>query len=417
MKADKRVSLLVKFAKTLSILIFLVGCTWPPTLQAVQPSPEVSPEDTKAAATQPSTTATLSEADEPTPGDATPTATQGGTSGLTETQTVTFTMDDFDPAVESSGSDWTQLGYSPQRTSYFPTEVAWPWKVKWIWNGPAKGDDGPPSADHLKLPKGVQPITGGGLLYVGHSDGFVRAISEANGEQVWISQDLGGAIINTGAYDAGAQAVYFGGQNGKFYMLDARTGEQKRVVDLRGTIDMAPLLAGGSIYVGSQSGILYALDKNPLEQRWSYDAGAPLFASPAYSTKHEGLVIILVENKTVIALAARDGNMRWKRTVNADIDPIRGTVFADTYPVVSDSNGVVVVRSFLSWEKVWQPDGGAPATVAEICDFLTQNPTYQSFFVLDLADGASRYVAPVMIGGIGNGGDLEAPPPQVVINN
>lgn len=400
-----------KFSKTLLALIVLVGCTWPTNLQANPPSPQASPTATEAVATQFSGTATIDEMDTPTPEDVTPTVPDGPT----ESPTVTSTYVDIDQPVVSGGSDWPQLGYSPQRTSYFPTEVAWPWKVKWVWNGPATGDDGAPPLDHLKLPKGVQPITGGGLLYVGHNDGFVRAISDANGEQVWISQDLGGAVINTGAYDGGTDAVYFGAQNGKFYMLDAQTGEQKRVVDLRGSIDMAPLLAGGAIYVGSQSGILYALDKNTLEQRWSYDAEAALVASPAYSANHGGLVIILAENKSVIALAARDGKIQWKRDVNADVDPVRGTVFADTFPVVSDANDIVVVRSFLSWEKIWQPDGGAPTTAAEIREFLTENPTYQSLFVLNLADGSSRFVAPVLIGGIGNGGDLEAPPPQVVI--
>ena len=399
-----------KIYKTLFALIFLVGCTWSTNPQANTPSPQAGPSATDVTE-QLVGTATIDEMVNPTPEDGTPTAP----AAVMQSPTLTLTEEVIDQPVSSGVSDWTQLGYSPQRTSYFPAEVAWPWKVKWIWNGPATGDDGAPPADHLKLPKGVQPITGGGLLYVGHSDGFVRAISETNGEQAWISQDLGGAVINTGAYDAGVQAVYFGAQNGKFYMLDARTGEQKRVVDLHGSIDMAPLLAGGAIYVGSQSGILYALDKTTLEQRWSYDAEAALIASPAYSANHGGLVIILAENKSVIALAARDGKLQWKRNVNADVDPVRGTVFADTYPVVSDGNDLVVVRSFLSWEKVWQPDGGAPTTVAEIRDFLTENPTYQSFFVLNLADGTPRYVAPVMIGGIGNGGDLEAPPPQVVI--
>lgn len=329
--------------------------------------------------------------------------------------TPTVSLVDIPPAFGDE-NDWTQLAHSPQRASYFPTEVSWPWQVKWIWNGPTSESGEEPATGHLALPKGVQPITGGGRLYVGHSDGVVRAISAENGQEAWASQSLGGAIVNAGAFDRDTHSVYFGAQNGKFHMLDAATGASNRVVDLRGSIDMAPLLAGETIYIGARSGILYALDKRTLEQRWSYEAGAALIASPAYSNSHGGLIILLAEDKSVQAVSAQTGGLRWRVTVNADPDTRRGdTVFADTFPVVSEANGVVVVRSYLDWEKVWQPDGGAPVEVADSRAFLTQNPEFQSFFVLDLDDGAARYVAPVLIGGIGNGGDLESVPPQVVV--
>jgi hypothetical protein len=105
----------------------------------------------------------------------------------------------------------------------------------------------------------------------------------------------------------------------------------------------------------------------------------------------------------------------WRVTVNGDHDPKRRTVFADTYPVVSEINDLVIVRSYLDWNKMWSPNGGAPATVSEIRTYLAQNPELQSFFVLNLADGSQKYVAPVMIGAIGNGGDFMSGPPQAVV--
>jgi outer membrane protein assembly factor BamB len=312
--------------------------------------------------------------------------------------------------------EWQQLGANPQRTGYVATELPTPWRVRWIWNGPASGGDSGPASGHLRLPKGVQPITGDGKLYVGHSDGLVRAISEITGQVVWTSANLGAGIVNTGAYDPGSKSVYFGAQNGKFYQLDSATGTQKRVVDVRGSVEMAPLLAGNTVYVGSKTGTLYALDKDTLVQRWSYEAGALLIGSPSYSSSNGGLVILLAEDKTVHAVQASDGSRRWRVTVNADADPLRSnTVFANTYPVVADGAGVVLVRSYLLWDKMWLPSGGAPSTVSEIRTYLTQNPTYQSFHVLDLGTGAPRFVAPVMVGAIGNGGDFEAAPPQAVV--
>jgi outer membrane protein assembly factor BamB len=330
------------------------------------------------------------------------------------------------PMIVSTG-DWAQLSGNPQRTGYTPANIPTPWHVKWIWNGPAGGGDSGPAPDHLALPQDVQPITGNGRLYIGHSDGVVRAISETTGHLVWSSQNLGAPILNTGAFDPDSNSVYFGAKNGKFYQLDAATGAQKRVTDLRGDITMAPLLAGDTVYVGSSvpaasgvqpiysGGTLYALNKADLVQRWSYDAGAGLVATPSYSANHGGLIILLAEDKSVHALQAGSGTRLWRAVVNADIDPKRGTVFADTYPVISDANDIVVVRSYLNWSKMWLPSTGAPAAIADIRAFLAQNPTLQSFFVLGLGDGSSKYVAPVMLGSIGNGGDFMNPPPQVTL--
>jgi outer membrane protein assembly factor BamB len=346
--------------------------------------------------------------------------------GLTQAPGVTPTPGTTPPPIISVG-DWAQLSGNPERTGYSPASIPTPWHVKWIWNGPAGGGDSGPAADHLALPQDVQPVTGNGRLYLGHSDGVVRAIAEDTGGLLWSSQNLGAAVTNTGAFDPDTSSVYFGAKNGKFYQLDAATGAQKRVVDLHGNITMAPLLAGNTVYIGSSvpaaagiqpiysAGTLYALNKTDLVQRWSYDAGAGLVGSPAYSANHGGQIVLLAEDGSVHALQAGSGARQWRTVVNADIDPKRGTVFGDTYPVISEVNDVVIVRSYLNWSKMWLPSTGAPSALADIRTYLAQNPTLQSFFVLGLGDGASKYVAPVMLGAIGNGGDFMNPPPQVTL--
>jgi outer membrane protein assembly factor BamB len=316
-------------------------------------------------------------------------------------------------AIAQATSEWSQLAHDPQRTGYVPIDVPTPWQLKWIWNGPVGSGDAGPSGDHLTLPKGMQPIVGDGRLYVGHSDGQVWAISEATGTQVW-SSAIGGEVLNTGAYDS--ESVYFGSTNGRLYRLRASDGQILEEFNAGGEIAMAPLLVGDTVYIGSTNGTFYALDRTTLTQSWSYDAGASLLASPAYSDNYGGLAIILSEDKFAHAVQVSDGSRRWRVAVNADEDPLRGnTSFADTYPVVSEANDAVIVRSYLDWDKMWRPDGGAPSTVEEIRSYLANNPTLQSFFVLNLDNGAQRFVAPVMVGAIGNGGDFESVPPQAVV--
>jgi hypothetical protein len=313
------------------------------------------------------------------------------------------------------GAEWSQLAHDPQRTGFFPAEVPQPWRLKWIWNGPAGGGDVGPAGGHLALPQNAQPIAGGGRLYIGHRDGSVRAIDQATGAVVWTAA-LGGEVVNAGAYDALTGSVYFASTNGQMTQLRAMDGQVLHQFNLGAAVRMAPLLAGDTVYIGAINGTLYGLDAATLNQRWAYAAGAALIASPAYSSHYGGLVIVLAEDKSVHAVQAATGARRWRVTVNAAQDPLRGrTSFADTYPVVSEANDSVIVRSYFDWNLTWQPAGGAPATVDEIRSFLAANPAYQSFFVLDLNSGLARYVAPVMGGAIGNGGDYQSVPPQVTL--
>jgi outer membrane protein assembly factor BamB len=319
-------------------------------------------------------------------------------------------------APAANPNEWNQLGHDPQRTSYAPMEIPGPWRIRWIWNGPAGGDGGP-AAGHLRLPEGVQPVLGGGRLYVGHDDGIVRAISTATGQQVWASPFLEAAIVNTAAYDADTNSVFVGTTSGRFWQLNASTGVVKVSNRPGGQILMAPLLVGDTVYVGSTSGVFYAFNKQTLAQRWSYNAGAALIGSAAYSASEGGQIILLAEDRSVHAIRASDGVRRWRVTVNADGDPLRdNTVFSETYPVVSDANGAVIVRSYLIWDKMWQPDHSG-TSVAGIRDYLSraENVDHQSFFVLNLSNGSPRYVAPVLLGSIGNGGDFESVPPQAVV--
>lgn len=330
-----------------------------------------------------------------------------------------------EPAPATTGA-WTQLAGGPQRTGYAPVHLTAPFQFRWIWNGPIDGGDAGPAPDHLALPKGVQPIIGDGKVYVGHNDGIVRALQLSDGQVAW-SSAVGGAVLGTAAYHSGLGRVFVGSTNGRVFSLDAVSGAIVNTFDAGGPIEMSPLLAGDTLYVGTvlnkgasegeqTRGMLYALNAADLVERWRYDPGAGLIASPAYSGHQGGLIIVLAEDKSVHAVRLNNGSRFWRREINAGRDPQREwAAFPDTYPAVSEANGVVVVRSYFTWSRTWAPDADQTDSLADIRNFLTNNPEFQSFFVLDLATGQPRYVAPVLGGGIGNGDDYYSTPPQAVI--
>ncbi|MER3457429.1 MAG: hypothetical protein C4309_01070, partial [Chloroflexota bacterium] len=61
-------------------------------------------------------------------------------------------------------TEWTQFAHDAQHTSYTDQVVPTPWRWKWAWNGP--DPNGAVSPGKFGLPRNVQPITGGGRVYI-----------------------------------------------------------------------------------------------------------------------------------------------------------------------------------------------------------------------------------------------------------
>ena len=395
------------------------------TPQATATRPAATATHPAATSTSTATQTALPPTRTPTPPTRTASPTSTGLPASTATSRPTSTSTaqatalpsptpGVSPTPSGSTTDWNQLAGNAQHTAFVSRDIPTPWKVKWIWNGPTGGGDTGPDASHLRLPQDVQPVVGDGRLYLGNSDGYLRAISQASGALLW-STNLSNPINNAAAYDQETNSVYAATTDGRFWRLNAASGSIIFSNRPGSQILMAPLLQGSSVYIGTLDGTLYAFDKVSLVQKWSYNAGAALVASTAYTPNHAGLIILQAEDKTIQAVHAADGTRAWRITINADVDPIRKYSFLDTYPVISNGNDVVIVRSYLLWDKMWSSTGGAPSTVADVRTYLAQNPSLQSFFVLNLADGSQRFVAPVMLGSIGNGGDFQTVPPQAVV--
>ncbi len=324
---------------------------------------------------------------------------------------------------------WYQLGGNPQRTGYVDAPLPLrqgrldqDWSIRWIWNGPS-GDSGA-RPDHVRLLDGVAPIIGGGRLYVGDSNGIVRAINTTNGQVLW-STAIGGSIRDTGAYDPATDTVLFASTNGKLVKLRASDGAILNQFETGAAIEQAVLLVNDTVYIGAMNGQMYALSTSNLQPRWTYNAGAAISGSSAYASKNGGLIIFPSEDSFVHAIRAVDGQRVWRVAVNSSERPARPASettparparrFPDVYPVVAEQADVVIIRSYFNWHLQWTIKEGAPVDQNEIRRFLEQNADHQSLFVLDLDDGRRRFTAPVFGGGIGNGGYFYSSPPAVVV--
>ncbi|MDW8145947.1 MAG: hypothetical protein RMJ48_06565 [Roseiflexaceae bacterium] len=104
-------------------------------------------------------------------------------------------------------NEWSQHAHDAQRTGYTPQTVPYPWRWRWAWNGPdARGGIAKVTTGG-SLPRNVQPVTGGGRVYIAAGVDGVFALSEADGRQLWQRSGIG-IITSTVAYDRDTESVF-----------------------------------------------------------------------------------------------------------------------------------------------------------------------------------------------------------------
>ncbi|MCX8103185.1 MAG: PQQ-like beta-propeller repeat protein [Candidatus Bipolaricaulota bacterium] len=132
-------------------------------------------------------------------------------------------------------------------------------------------DVSPPRTAPIRVPPALdQPR---GMLYVGADDQRVLAINATNGSLVENGRfdKAKGAIRAAPIIDFVKSAVYFGSDDGKFYIIDREDfAKESSVVVVGSPIRGSPLLdilgaEGAAIYFGADNGVFYAVDRDKNE--------------------------------------------------------------------------------------------------------------------------------------------------------
>jgi eukaryotic-like serine/threonine-protein kinase len=200
------------------------------------------------------------------------------------------------------------------------------------------------------------PVYADGVIYFGGDDGNVYAVDAADGRQLW-KRRTGGPVAATPAI--AGETLYVGSYDGKFYALDKRTGAPRwkfatggeRRFEAKGLHGMqpknqtiadpfdvflsSPVVAEGAVYFGSGDGSLYALDATSGDLKWKFQTGDVVHASPAYA---DGVVFFGSWDSYFYAVDARTGAEKWR--FHGGEDPaIHNQVGFQSSPAVV--NGVV----------------------------------------------------------------------------
>lgn len=197
-------------------------------------------------------------------------------------------------------------------------------------------DGGPRQLHRVKwrFPTGdrivASPVYANGVIYFGGDDGNIYAVDAADGRQRW-KRTTGGPVAATPAITG--DTLYVGSYDGKFYALDLRTGVPRwkfatggeRRFEAKGLHGMrpknqtiadpfdvflsSPVVAEGMVYFGSGDGNLYALDARSGDLKWKFPTGDVVHASPAYA---DGLVFIGSWDSYLYAVDALTGKEKWR---------------------------------------------------------------------------------------------------------
>jgi len=307
--------------------------------------------------------------------------------------------------------DWPMLGHDAARSGGTPTEIRPPFARKWYRLFPDEG-----------IQSGVQPVIAGGKVFLGTLAGVLHAMDAETGKDIWTFK-AGGPILHAAAVGDGR--VFFGSADGFIRALYVTDGKPAWSLRTDAAVWNAPAIERGLVLIGGRDGRVYAIESKTGKARWVKELGAPLLNSPAIDPK-AGRIYIGSEAMWVHALALETGREIWKS------DRLPGASMRGYHPVIAPDGSVLVTTApvigydrfqallldmartvfgdFASWRHKKEENDKLRAANFELMakpetyraqldylrDRLTQEPAFQTFFVLDPASGRQRFVAPVV---------------------
>jgi outer membrane protein assembly factor BamB len=131
---------------------------------------------------------------------------------------------------------------------------------------------------------GSAPTAGGGSVFVGSADRWVRALDAGDGGERWATLALSlFSPVTSLAFDG--ESVFAADISGGLYGLDANDGERRWSYQLNEVVfRSSPVVSGASVLLGLGDGRLVAIDVSSGHLVWESDASPGLVGTIALST-------------------------------------------------------------------------------------------------------------------------------------
>ena len=199
-------------------------------------------------------------------------------------------------------------------------------------------------------------------VYLPLAGGTIVSLKAADGQLNWRSE-MGGELSASPAADE--RAVYVASETGKPESGARRAtgalrslGREGGVTQWMRTLEM-PLrgsltLGEGILLAGGDDGRVYAFDTRTGDIKWTYDHGAPFKGQPVVS---ESLVFIGSEDGTLLILDEKSGKLLWRYRTKG---PVNGPVaYARDIVYFGSGDGYLYAVNVKSGKLIWRKRTGA----------------------------------------------------------
>ncbi len=154
---------------------------------------------------------------------------------------------------------------------------------------------------------GSGPVVVDGTLYVGGSDGTLRALTVADGHEIW-SFKAKDAVHSSPAFADGR--VFFGSYDGAIYAVNAKDGSLAWKVESTLPITSSPTVTDGTVYIGGRDANFSALDAATGALRWRRYCWLSWVESSA-TIEGDTVYIGSSDNQRLLALDTSTGVTKW----------------------------------------------------------------------------------------------------------
>ena len=176
-----------------------------------------------------------------------------------------------------------------------------------------------------------RPVSDGKLIYAGSMDHHVYALEQENGSQVWISEDLGGALVGELAFSPEG-VMYIGTlgskeglkekseQASKMTAISSANGKTLWQTPAKGWVWANPLIAGELVIFSDLEGNVYALDAASGSIKWEIqpDTGATR-AITAEPVVVDTTLYFATQAGILYAVELATGKPLWNKTIGGKI--------------------------------------------------------------------------------------------------
>ena len=284
--------------------------------------------------------------------------------------------------------EWPTYHNNDARTGVSPSQFSPPLVTQWAQNGTGTGAelDGPVMAD--------------GILFSTSEDGYIRARDPYTGEVLW-ERMLGGKYYYTGtpAVDGGVvYATFYGTSGGYVYALDELTGNEiwsvgsSSGLDFNARVQMAAM--DGLVYGAAWNGYVYALAESNGSVVWNYSTGGMAYGGVAIGG---GWAFIGSLDGYLYAFDKDTGALQWSTFLGVG-EITSAPLYAQGNIYVGNGMGSMFAVDAASGAVVWQTMMSASisfSTPAYDGNAIYFGTTGSMFYALDPMDGSVIWSTPV----------------------